>query len=57
VRAFNVEIPEELVRGAEWSLEYLSPEAVPLFALELYREDKMSLGCAAELCQMAIERF
>lgn len=57
MRAFNVEIPEELVRGAEWSLEYLSPEAVPLLALELYREDKMSLGCAAELCQMAIERF
>jgi predicted HTH domain antitoxin len=32
-------------------------EAVPLVALELYREDKISLGRAAELCQMAIERF
>jgi predicted HTH domain antitoxin len=32
-------------------------EAVPLLALELYREDKISLGRAAELCQMAVERF
>ena len=32
-------------------------EAVPLVALELYREDKISLGRAAELCQMAVEPF
>lgn len=57
MQTVSVEIPEELVRAAGWSFENLSAEAVPLLALELYREDKISLGRAAELCQMAIERF
>lgn len=57
MQTVSVEIPEDLVRAAGWSLENLSAEAVPLLALELYREDKVSLGRAAELCQMAIERF
>ena len=57
MQTVSVEIPEDLVRAAGWSLENLSAEAVPLLALELYREDKISLGRAAELCQMAIERF
>ena len=57
MQTVSVEIPEELVRAAGWSLENLSAEAVPLLALELYREDKISLGRAAELCQMAIEQF
>ena len=57
MQTVSVEIPEELVRAAGWSFENLSAEAVPLLALELYRKDKISLGRAAELCQMAIERF
>jgi predicted HTH domain antitoxin len=57
MQTVSVEIPEDLVHAAGWSLENLSAEAVPLLALELYREDKISLGRAAELCQMAIERF
>jgi predicted HTH domain antitoxin len=57
MQTVSVEIPEELVRAAGWSLDNLSSEAVPLLALELYREDKISLGRAAELCQMAVERF
>ena len=57
MQTVSVEIPEDLVRAAGWSLENLSAEAVPQLALELYREDKISLGRAAELCQMAIERF
>ena len=57
MRTVSAEIPEELVRAAGWSFENLSAEAVPLLALELYRKDKISLGRAAELCQMAIERF
>lgn len=57
MQTVSVEIPEELVRAAGWSFQNLSAEAVPLLALELYREDKISLGRAAELCQMAIERF
>ena len=50
MQTVSVEIPEELVRAAGWSSENPSSEAVPLLALELYRK-------AAELCQMAVERF
>jgi predicted HTH domain antitoxin len=57
MQTVSVEIPEELVRAAGWSSENPSSEAVPLLALELYRKDKISLGRAAELCQMAVERF
>jgi len=32
-------------------------ESAKLLALELYREDKVSLGRAAELCEMPIEAF
>ena len=53
----RVEIPAELVRAAEWDPENLSAEAARLLALELYREDKVSLGRAAELCQMPVEKF
>ena len=35
----------------------LSAEATRLLALELYREDKVALGRAAELCSMPVERF
>jgi predicted HTH domain antitoxin len=57
MQTVSVEIPEELVRAAGWSCGDLSSEAVRLLALELYREDKISLGRAAELCQMAVETF
>jgi predicted HTH domain antitoxin len=57
MQTVNVEIPEELVRAAGWSFDNLSSEAVRLLALELYREERISLGRAAELCQMAVEGF
>jgi predicted HTH domain antitoxin len=53
----RVEIPAELVRAAGWNSENLSAEAAAVLALELYRQDKVSLGRAAELCQMSIEQF
>jgi predicted HTH domain antitoxin len=56
VQTISVEIPEELVRAAGWDVDSLASETVRLLALELYREDKISLGRAAELCQM-VERF
>jgi len=37
--------------------ENLSSEMAGLVALGLYREDKISLGRAAELCQMPVEQF
>ena len=53
----RAEIPAELVRAAGWNPENLSAEAAAVLALELYRQDKVSLGRAAELCQMPVERF
>lgn len=35
----------------------LSQEAARLLALELYREDKVSLGRAAELCRTPLAEF
>ena len=38
-------------------MDSLSAEATRLLALELYREDRLSLGRAAELCRMPLEAF
>ncbi len=57
MQTVKVEIPAELARAAGLSPDNLSVEAAQLLALELYREDKVSLGRAAELCQMSVEQF
>jgi len=57
MRTVKMEISEDLVRAAGWDTDNLSVEAARLLALELFREDKVSLGRAAELCQMPIEQF
>jgi hypothetical protein len=49
----RVEVPVGLVKAAGWKAESLPAEAAQ--ALALYRQDKVSLGCAAELCQMPVE--
>jgi predicted HTH domain antitoxin len=41
---------------AELDTSNLSGETARLLALELYREGKVSLGRAAELCQMPVEQ-
>lgn len=53
----NVEIPKELVVAAGFDTNNLSAEASRLLALELFHEDKVSLGRAAELCRMTVEQF
>jgi predicted HTH domain antitoxin len=53
----SVEIPTELVLAAGLDTSNLSAETARLLALELYREDRISLGRASELCQMAVEQF
>ena len=53
----RVEIPAELVVAAGLNADSISAEATRLLALELYREDKVSLGRAAELCHMPTEQF
>jgi predicted HTH domain antitoxin len=57
MQTVSVEIPLELVSVAGLDAGDLSAETARLLALELYREDKVSLGRAAELCAMAVERF
>jgi predicted HTH domain antitoxin len=53
----NVELPAALLKAANLEDSNLSQEAARLLALELYREDKVSLGRAAELCQTPLAAF
>ena len=53
----DVKLPSELLRVANLDKQNLSEEAARLLALELYREDKVSLGRAAELCQTPLAAF
>jgi predicted HTH domain antitoxin len=53
----RVELPLALLRAANLEERNLSQEAARLLALELYREDKVSLGRAAELCQTQLAAF
>jgi predicted HTH domain antitoxin len=53
----DVKLPSELLRVANLEEGSLSQEAARLLALELYREDKVSLGRAAELCQTPLAAF
>ena len=53
----DVRLPADLIRAAGWNPSDPSREASRLLALELYREDKLSLGRAAELCQTSVEQF
>lgn len=53
----NVKLPSELLRVANLEEQNLSEEAARLLALELYREDKVSLGRAAELCETPVAAF
>ncbi len=53
----DVKLPSELLRAANLEENSLSQEAARLLALELYREDKLSLGRAAELCQTPLAAF
>ncbi len=53
----DVKLPSELVRVANLEGSDLSQEASRLLALELYREDRLSLGRAAELCHTPVAAF
>ncbi|HMD86452.1 MAG TPA: UPF0175 family protein [Terriglobia bacterium] len=57
MQTVNVQIPTDLVAAAGLDVGNLSAEMARLVALGLYREDKVSLGRAAELCQMPVEKF
>jgi predicted HTH domain antitoxin len=53
----RIELPEDLVAAAQLNRANPSQDAARLLALELFREDKVSLGLAAELCQTPVEVF
>jgi predicted HTH domain antitoxin len=53
----RVELPSALLRAANLGERNVSQEAARLLALELYREDKVSLQRAAELCQTPLAAF
>lgn len=57
MQTVRVEIPAELAMAAGLDADNLSAEATRLLALELYREDRVSLGSAAELCHLPVEQF
>ena len=52
-----MKLPMELLRVANFQEGHFSEEAAKLLALELYREDKVSLDRAAELCQLPVASF
>jgi len=53
----DVKLPLELLRAANLEESSSSEETARLLALELHREDKVSLGRAAELCQTPLAAF
>jgi predicted HTH domain antitoxin len=57
MQTVRIELSTELVVAAGLDTGNLSAETARLLALGLFREDKVSLGRAAELCHMPVERF
>jgi predicted HTH domain antitoxin len=55
--AVNLQLPADLVSLAKLDQGDVSEEAAKMIALVLFREDKVSLGRAAELCQTPLEAF
>jgi predicted HTH domain antitoxin len=53
----DVKLPSALLWAANLEENSLSEEAARLLALELYRENKISLGRAAELCHTPLAAF
>jgi predicted HTH domain antitoxin len=53
----KLELPEDLLRIAGVSKGAISSEIAKLIALELFREHRISLGRAAELCGVSVEEF
>jgi predicted HTH domain antitoxin len=53
----KVDLPAALLQAAKLDAGNLSEEAARLLALELFREEKVSLGRAAELCRTPLAAF
>jgi predicted HTH domain antitoxin len=57
MNGIQITVPAELLEAAGVNPADASRESAKLLALELYRENKVSMGRAAELCDMPIEAF
>jgi predicted HTH domain antitoxin len=57
MESVRIELPSALLEAANLEEGNLSQQAARLLALELYREDKVSLGRTAELCQTPLTSF
>jgi predicted HTH domain antitoxin len=57
MQTITLQLPDELVTLAGINKDKLSQETLQLVVLELYREELISLGKAAELCNLSIEAF
>jgi predicted HTH domain antitoxin len=57
MKTVKLQLPSALLEAANFQSGDLSQETARLLALELYREDKVSLGRAAELCQTPLANF
>jgi predicted HTH domain antitoxin len=57
MKSVAIQLPEPLAQAAQLNPANPSTDAARLLALELFREDKVSLGRAAELCETPIEVF
>jgi predicted HTH domain antitoxin len=53
----DIKLPSALLRAANLEEGSLSEEAARLLALELYREDRVSLERGAELCHTPLAAF
>lgn len=53
----TLQLSDELVKLAKLKREHLSRDALRLLVLELYREEVVSLGKAAELCGLSLSEF
>ena len=52
-----VDLPTALLKAANLDSGNVSKEAARLLALELFREERVSLGYAAELCETPVAAF
>ena len=57
METIHVELPSALLKAADLDSGNVSKEAARLLALELFREEKISLGRAAELCETPLAEF
>ena len=57
MQAVTLQLPDELITLAGINKKHLPQDTLKLVVLELYREELVSLGKAAELCSLSIAAF